>query len=305
VTIEVISLSLPNFYRERHRITAGVSFGSGDLSVNLRLKSFLLVAAALVGTIIAMLAGVYLVSSYALEHIENEEAMRTAKRVKNLLMADAEELGKWVRDYATWNELALAVEQKDLPGIENLLSPEAAANAGWSFFVAFATDGTPVIANSLAPNSAARGAVSDALLASLKTINARFSGAGQGRFTHHFGLLEGRPALLALGPVRTGNEIRRTVGTLVAGRWLTTREVERLSALADASAQLLPLATLEQSRAARAHRRPTESFSSSVQRRTGLPAERFSRTGMENTWPCFESSIARTFASRVFALCVS
>jgi signal transduction histidine kinase/ActR/RegA family two-component response regulator len=250
VTIEVISLSLPNFYRERHRITAGVSFGSGDLSVNLRLKSFLLVAAALLGTIIAMLAGVYLVSSYALEHIENEEAMRTAKRVKNLLMADAEELGKWVRDYATWNELALAVEQKDLPGIENLLSPEAAANAGWSFFVAFATDGTPVIASSLAPNSAARGALSDALLASLKTIDVQFSGAGQGRFTHHFGLLEGRPALLALGPVRTGNEIRRTVGTLVAGRWLTTREVERLSALADASAQLLPLATLEQSRAA-------------------------------------------------------
>jgi len=207
--------------------------------VKLRQKSFLLIVAAFVGATLLMLIGTRFAALRGFEQLEQQEELRTAGRLKKLVGASLDDLGRSVHDFAIWDELAAAVEREDVAQIEKYFAYDISANSRWSTFAVVKSGGKVLLARSCETDTQAllplRSAMINALL-ELPSLGTPEKITGT---QLHVGLLDGelhQIAFTAIRPMTTG---QTPTGMLVVCRRLDERFCTRVSQLLDAPVRLV------------------------------------------------------------------
>ncbi len=194
------------------------------------------------GATLLMFVGTRFAAVRGFDQLEEQEALRTASRLKKLVTASVGELGRSVRSFAVWDELSAAVSQRDVAAVEKYLGYEISANLRWSGFAVIRAGGEVLLARSSETEKAIlmpmKQSVVDGLLA-LPDIRT------PGKFIEvqtHIGLLDGELHQIALMAIQPMTSSGSPTGVLVACRKLDDRFCQTVSALLDVPVRLVSAA---------------------------------------------------------------
>jgi signal transduction histidine kinase/ActR/RegA family two-component response regulator len=176
------------------------------------------------------------------EQLEEQEALRTAGRLKKLVNASLGDLSRSVRDFAVWDELATAVERRDSALIEKYFAYDISANSRWSMFAIVKSGGELLLARSCETEKQVllplHPAVIDALLALPEIRSPEKITSPQA----YIGLLDGELHQIAFMSIRPMTSTDAPTGVLIACRRLDERFCQLVSELLDIPVRLVSAA---------------------------------------------------------------
>ena len=207
--------------------------------MKLRQKSFLLIVAAFVGATLLMLVGTRFAALKGFEQLEEQAALRTAGRVKRLINASVDDLGRSVRDFAVWDELATAVAREDVAQIEKYFAYDIGANSRWSTFAIVKSGGQVLLARSCETDTQALLPLSSAMTDALLKLPAVTTPAEIDGPRVQIGLLNGELHQIAYMAIRPMTTDAAPTGTLVACRRMDERFCAHASLFVDAPVRLV------------------------------------------------------------------
>ena len=211
--------------------------------MKLRQKSFLLILGAFIGATLLMLAGTRFAAVRGFDQLEEKEALRTAARAEKLTNASLEELGRSVRDFAIWDELAAAVARGDRELVEKYFAYEISANSRWSTFAVLGGDNEVLFARASETEERTLVPLKPSALAALQSLSAGMDADTLSAMQLQFALIDGTLHQVAFTAIRpmTGDRASHA-GVLIACRKMDERFCARLSELLDVPVRLVSAA---------------------------------------------------------------
>ena len=207
--------------------------------MKLRQKSFLLIATAFLGATLLMLAGTRLAAVRGFEQLEEQEALRTAGRLRKLVNESLGDLGRSAHDFAVWDELAEAVKSGDAPLIEKYFAYDVSANSRWSTFAVVTLDGRVLLARTSETKPAALMPLSAGETEELLALPGLDTAGKAAGASTQFGMLGGELHQIAFSPIRPMTTDTAPTGVLVVCRKMDARFCARVGQLLDAPVRLV------------------------------------------------------------------
>ncbi|HET7091639.1 MAG TPA: CHASE4 domain-containing protein [Anaerolineae bacterium] len=199
--------------------------------MTLRLKTLLLVSAALVGLIVAAYLTVSLVLQAGFADVEAENTRQNVRRALEGLSQKIAGLDKSARDYAGWDDTYAFIEDRNQDYVDTNLSDETFANNELSLMMFVNLGGEVVFAKAYDLHGEVEVPIPPGLLDQLPAL---------GRLTRHESvdsglagvlLLSDGPLLVASRPILTSEYEGPIHGALIMGRNLDTALVHELAAI--------------------------------------------------------------------------
>jgi len=202
---------------------------------------------AVIGTtLVLMIAFIFTISrvivldGYA--GLEKQNMLRNAEQSAQLLDDELARIASVVGDWAPWDDTYHFVRDLNREYIVNNLSDATVINLPVDFLVYLDVDGTTVYCKYVDPASR-KGTACPSPLLDLAESNPPLVHRGEEIEAAVTGLavFSGVPALLASGPILTSRFTGPVRGTLVAGRYLSEREIQRLAGKVNYAIRVHPL----------------------------------------------------------------
>ncbi|HKZ85423.1 MAG TPA: CHASE4 domain-containing protein [Anaerolineae bacterium] len=199
--------------------------------MTLRLKTLLLVGAALVGLIVAAYLTVSLVLQAGFADVEAENTRQNVRRALEGLSEKIAGLDKSARDYAGWDDTYAFIEDRNQDYVDTNLGDETFANNELSLMMFVNLGGEVVFAKAYDLHGEVEVPIPAGLLDQLPAL---------GRLMRHESvdsglagvlLLSDGPLLVASRPVLTSEYEGPIHGALIMGRYLDTALVQELAAI--------------------------------------------------------------------------
>jgi len=211
--------------------------------MTLRTKTLAVIGTTLVLMIalISTISRVIVLDGYA--GLEKQDMLRNADQCVQLLDDELARIGSVVGDWAPWDDTYQFVRDLNREYIVNNLSDATVTNLPVDFLVYLDVDGNTMYCKYVDPQSG-QGAECPSPLKDLAESNPSLLVPGkEAAYSVVSGLavFSGVPTLLAGGPILTSRFTGPARGTLVAGRYLSEREIQRLAEKVNYTIRIHPL----------------------------------------------------------------